>query len=160
MHLLDSNVFITAKRDYYPFDRVPEYWDWLLHHARQGNVKIPTQIYDELQGHDDELNLWLRDHRHALVLQGDDLDDRVAEVLMTYCNDLQEAELEGLGADPFLMAAGLQIGADIVSKEVSKPAAQRNNKKVPDICRALNIRCINDHSLIRELDFRTNWRAG
>ncbi|MBT3884724.1 MAG: DUF4411 family protein, partial [Rhodospirillaceae bacterium] len=33
MHLLDANVFISAQRDYYPLDRVPEYWEWLAHHA-------------------------------------------------------------------------------------------------------------------------------
>lgn len=160
MYLLDANVFIFAKRDYYPLDRVPEYWDWLLHHGEQGNLKIPLHIYDELQGHDDELQRWLKEHHDVMVLNGDDLDSRVGDVLACYCDDITEAELEKLGADPFLVAAGLHIGSDIVSKEGSKPSAQRANKKVPDICKTLGLRCINDHALIRELDFRTNWRAG
>jgi Domain of unknown function (DUF4411) len=159
MFLLDSNVFIFAKRDYYPFDRVPEFWDWLLHHADRGNVKIPPHIFDELQGHDDELSLWLREHREQLIYEADDLDTRVGDVLACYCDDPTEAELEKLGADPFLVAAGLHVGCDIVSKEASKPAAQRANKKVPDICKTMGLRCINDHALIRELDFRTNWRS-
>ena len=160
MFLLDSNVFIYAKRDYYPFDRVPEYWDWLLHHAEQSNLKVTPHIYDELQGHDDELSQWLRENNEVLILQADDMDVRVGEVLNCYCTDITEAELENLGADPFLIAAGLQLRGDIVSKEGSKPGAQRSNKKVPDICRTLGVRCINDYALIRELDFRTNWRAG
>jgi hypothetical protein len=159
MFFLDTNVLVTAKRDYYPFDRVPEYWDWMLHHAEQGNVKVPPQIFDELRGHDDDLNGWLRDNRDALLFEVDDLDSRVSEVLACYCEDITEAELEKLGADPCLIAAGLHIGCDIVSKEGTKPTAQRANKKVPDICRTMGIRCINDHALIRELDFSTNWRA-
>ena len=28
-YLLDSNVFIRAKNDYYDFDICPAFWDWL-----------------------------------------------------------------------------------------------------------------------------------
>ena len=45
--LLDANVLITAHRDYYPVTRVPEFWDWLLHHAEAGRVKMPLEILDE-----------------------------------------------------------------------------------------------------------------
>ena len=30
LYLLDSNVLIDANRDYYPIERVPEFWDWLV----------------------------------------------------------------------------------------------------------------------------------
>ena len=30
LYLLDANVFIDANRDYYPLDRFPEFWDWLV----------------------------------------------------------------------------------------------------------------------------------
>ena len=39
--LLDANVLIDANRDYYPIERIPEFWDWLAYQGRQGNVKIP-----------------------------------------------------------------------------------------------------------------------
>ena len=158
MYLLDANALIFAKRDYYPLDRVPEYWEWLLHQAEQGIIKLPLQIWDELQGHDDELRGWLRDNKGVLVLKNDDIDFHVPEVLCCYCNDPTESELEQIGADPFLIAAGLATGGTVVSKEASKPKAQRANRKVPDICHKVGVRCINDHALIRELDFRTNWR--
>ena len=64
--LLDANVLITAHRDYYPVTRVPEFWDWLQHHAEAGRVKIPLEILDEVKrgrcrkGMDDLLD-WLRE---------------------------------------------------------------------------------------------------
>lgn len=30
LHILDANILIDANRDYYPMDRVPEFWEWLL----------------------------------------------------------------------------------------------------------------------------------
>ena len=41
LYLLDANVLIDAQRDYYPFEMVPEFWDWLVHMARQGTIKVP-----------------------------------------------------------------------------------------------------------------------
>jgi len=31
LYVLDSGVLITANNLYYPVDRVPEFWAWLLH---------------------------------------------------------------------------------------------------------------------------------
>ena len=66
LYLLDANVLITAHRDYYPVRRVPEFWDWLQHHAAAGTVKVPSEILDEVKrgrrrkGMDDLLD-WLMD---------------------------------------------------------------------------------------------------
>ena len=39
-------------------------------------------------------------------------------------------------------------------REVSRPSAQRANRKVPDICKTFGIRCIDDYQLWRVLNFR------
>lgn len=49
LYLLDANVLIDANRDYYPLGRVDEFWEWLIHHGEQGNIKIPIEIYEELK---------------------------------------------------------------------------------------------------------------
>ena len=75
LYLLDANVLITAHRDYYSVNRVPEFWEWLAHHAEAGRVKIPAEILDEVKrgrrrkGMDDLLD-WLREDgvKAALVL--------------------------------------------------------------------------------------------
>lgn len=35
VYLVDSDVFITAKNLYYPFDICPGFWNSLLHHQQQ-----------------------------------------------------------------------------------------------------------------------------
>jgi hypothetical protein len=42
LFLLDANVLINANRDYYPIDRVPELWEWLVHvdHGSRKNPRI------------------------------------------------------------------------------------------------------------------------
>ena len=158
MYLLDANVFIYAQRDYYPPDRVPEYWAWLAHQAEAGEIKIPQPIWDELQPHDADLQAWMQVHQENLILNPDDSDALVPDVLAQYGDALTDEELEQIGADPFLIAAAMDHDAVVVSKEGSKPGAQRANRRVPDICRALGVACITDHRLIVDLDFSTSWR--
>ena len=61
VYLLDANVLIDAHRDYYPIDRVPEFWDWLVDCAVKQQTKIPLEMYEEvLQGRPDQLTRWLK----------------------------------------------------------------------------------------------------
>lgn len=160
MFLLDANVFIYAQRDYYPPDRVPEFWDWLAYQAEIGNIKVPLDIWDEIKPHDQVLQEWMKLHKENLILEPDDSSMRVAEVLEQYAPDLNEEELERIGKDPYLIAAALYYdGSIIVSKEGSSPSKIRANRKIPDICNDLGISCITDHKLIIELDFSTNWKS-
>ena len=48
LYLLDANVLIRAHGDYYPIDRVPPFWNWLIAEGEAGHVKIPFEIYDEI----------------------------------------------------------------------------------------------------------------
>ncbi len=47
---MDANTFIEAKELYYPFDIVPEYWDWLVYQGSLQNLKVPVEIYTEING--------------------------------------------------------------------------------------------------------------
>ena len=158
MFLLDANVFISAQRDYYPPNRVPEYWDWLAYQAETGSIKVPQPIWDEIKPHDEDLKAWISAHQDTFILYPDESDVLVPDVLARYGDDLTDGELEQIGADPFLVAAAIHHRAVVVSKEGSKPTKKRQNRRLPDICHALGIDCITDHRLIVELDFRTNWK--
>ena len=43
LYLLDADVPIDANRYYYPVDRVPQLWDWLLTLGQGGQVEIPAE---------------------------------------------------------------------------------------------------------------------
>lgn len=153
-YLLDANILITAQRDYYPIDRVPQFWDWIIHHAKGDRIKIPHPIWDEIIPHDSDLETWMKNHKGDLILDPDDSDELIPQTLNAYAHDLTEEEIEKIGQDPFLIAAAKYYDATVVSKEGSKPRAQRGNRKIPDICTDLCVKYITDYQLIRELDFR------
>ncbi len=159
LYLLDANVLIDANRDYYPLERVPEFWDWLIDRATSQQVKIPIEMYEEiLAGKDDGLTRWLRDNRDSVLFDENAEAALVARVTEEgYARDLSEVEIERVGRDPFLIAYAFRdpAGRTVVTTEASKPKKQRANRHIPDVCDALGLLHCDTYHLIRALDFTT-----
>ncbi|MER9104101.1 DUF4411 family protein [Mesorhizobium sp. M0848] len=163
MYLLDASVLITAKNSYYAFDRVPEFWEWLLYWAERGAIKMPVEIVEEIIGGSDDLAQWLGDKENKTVLCLDEEVDvgRVQEVLaMGYATDLTDSEVIKIGRDPFLIAYALFAPdmRSVVTTEVSKPNTQRANRRIPDVCDQMRVTWGNSFNLVRDLNFSTKWR--
>ena len=170
LYLLDANTLIDAKRDYYPIDRVPEFWGWLVFQGQQGNIKIPIEVYEEFSdtkdkdGKKDALAQWAEnpDVRGALLLQEDAEQDLVARITYGgYVANPTDDELVKIGRDPFLLSYALKDikGRCIVTTENSRPTRQGANRHVPDVCKDFGICCKNNFQMIRELNFSTNWNV-
>ena len=165
MYLLDANVLITANTQYYPVDRVPEYWDWLRHMAAAGHVKMPIEIYEEvLDGPKNEKDLvfaWLQEaETKNVILLPDAVDVGLVQMITVngYAPDLTDDQVDRIGRDPFLIAHGLATGRCIVTVETSEPRKQRHNRKVPDVCDEFAVKWCEPHKFNRDLDFSTAWK--
>ncbi len=170
LYLLDANILIHAKNQYYPIGRVPEFWAWLIHQGEQGNIKIPIEIYEEFKdtkpkdGEKDELANWAdqADVKTALLFDEEADIELVQQVTYGgYLPNPTDADIAKLGRDPFLISYGLvePDNRTIVTAEVSKPRLQAANRKVPDVCDTLGVKHINGFELIQVLDFSTGWRV-
>ena len=170
LYLIDANVLITANNLYYGIEAVPEYWEWLAHHSAQGNMKIPLECYEEiLDGSNDAerdlLYAWVREEQHkTAILFEEDVDTNLVQSVVTngYAADLTDVELEQIGRDPFLIAHALRHPGNrvVVTTERSRPSAQRQNRMIPDVCRAFGIECFDPFRMYKTLGFSTQWRHG
>ena len=159
LYLIDANVLIRAHEDYYPLDRVPQFWTWLEHEALVGNIKMPFEIHDEIAVSRGPLKEWAcrQDIRDSLILD-EEVNTELLELVLTdgYGDDLTDSDLEKIGRDPFLIAYALAMEeCVVVTKETPKPSAQRANRKIPDVCDTLNVPWMRDFDLYRELNFTT-----
>jgi hypothetical protein len=157
LYLLDANVLIRAHADYYPMDRIPGFWTWLLSMATAHVVKMPLEIYHEVAISADMLGTWLKrsDVKNTILLRETTNGSRVRRIIVEgYAPDLNDVELEEIGRDPFLIAAALG-GPDrvVVTREVSGPSKKRANRKLPDVCAQFSVPVINDFALYRALNF-------
>lgn len=173
LYLLDANTLIDAKRDYYPIERVPEFWEWLKHHGNAATLKIPIEVYEEFSdtadasGNKDALATWaeLPGTKESLLLDEEASMESVSKVIytgymedLTKMNPLTDDELDRMGRDPFLISYALADTANrcVVTTEVSKPGRKGAAKHVPDVCSKLGVRCINTFGLLSELNFSTD----
>jgi len=162
LFLLDANVLIDANRDYYPLDRVPEFWGWLVFQGLHGRVKIPIEIYEELKNGNDALAVWIKmeETKQALLFE-EEVDISLIQIVLDqgYASDLADDEVQRLGRDPFLVAYALKDPTlrNIVTTENSKPRKTRANKHIPDICNSFGISWSNTFEFIKRLGFSTDW---
>lgn len=158
LFLLDANVLIRAHEDYYPVDRIPQFWDWLSVEAANGHVKMPFEIYHEIIPPDGALRDWLLAEKiqEVLILE-EEVDRRLFNHVLAkaYAPDLNDTELEEIGRDPFLIAYAM---ADeqraVVTKEVKKPSKRRGRRKLPDACDDMGVPWMTDFEFYRVRDFR------
>ncbi len=158
LYLLDANILIRANGDYYPIERIPQFWDWLIECGRAGCVKIPREIADEVIAGNDTVADWLKETDAKTALR---LDERVDVTSLRhvvsngYAPDLDATEMQKIGKDPFLVAYALgKTDRTIVTKELSQPSKLRSNRKVPDVCNVCGVKWLNDFGFYREADFR------
>lgn len=157
LYLLDANVLIRAHEDYYPVDRIPPFWAWLLDQAQSNVIKMPRVIFDEVTPPPGPFATWLtqKDVREALISNENIPVSVIRHVIdIGYAPDLTDVEVDEIGKDPFLVASAMS-GTDrvVVTVEVSKPSKKRQNRKVPDVCRTSGIKSINPFELYRLLKF-------
>lgn len=170
LYLIDASMLITANNSYYPVDSVPEFWEWLLHQAHQGNVKMPLEIYEEIKegpadGEKDLLFAWIQspEVKAALILEEEVNPGFVARALTDgYAPDLTDDEIEVIGRDPFLVAYAMADPANrtVATSEVSAASKKRQNRKLPDVCKTMGAETCNPFELNRALGFSTAWKKG
>ena len=150
-YLLDTNIFIQAKNEYYGFDLCPGFWDWLERQNQLGQVFSIQPVQAELTVGKDKLSKWAKDQGDTFFLPFDQLAGAaMAEVSLWVQNgDFKDsAKRDFLDvADPLLVAYAKAHNHTVVSHEVFNPAARRK-VKIPAVCHALNVPYIRTFEML------------
>ena len=157
MYVLDTNVFIDAANAYYAFDLAPGYSDFLVqlfdsHHA----VSIKS-VYDELgeAGDGDPLKGWAKQYKQHFIAPDSRVVARYQQV-MKWAQDNYEAsavsEFQRV-ADSWIVAHALANGWVVVTHEKSAPRSKKRIK-IPDVCAALGVECLNPFTMLRSESMR------
>ena len=83
--VLDANVFITAKNDYYAFDLAPGFWDSLIQLAGNGRILSIDYVKEELERGKDPLAQWAKnDFSHAFISSDEEDVQEAYREIMTW----------------------------------------------------------------------------
>lgn len=149
--LLDTNVFVNAKRDYYGFDVCPGFWDWLDAANASGPVASVRAVYDELVDYGDQLSEWARARPgFFLPVSADDLPAVAA--VNRWANDAPHYDAAAKSefasaADSFLVAQALAGGHTVVTHEIVKDT--RKKIQIPNAAAELGVSCTLPWHMLR-----------
>lgn len=157
MYLLDANTLIEAKNRHYRMTVCPGYWDWLKRAHAQGEIASIVSVRNELQRGNDSLAVWAKDH---LALFWDESDDAtqaafatVAQYVASQAHIMKAGALNEFldGADPWLIAKAMAIGATVVTHEQFKPDV-RKKFLIPNVCQNFNVPYVDTFDLLTQLE--------
>jgi len=148
---IDANSLIDLWADRYPRDTFPSLWSNFEALAAGGSLITPEEVLTELSRKDDGLHDWVK-ARGSMVVPLDDAQQRHLRSVMADHGRLIDTRKNRSGGDPFVVALARAREATVVTEERATGTLER--PKIPDVCRALGIRCINLRELFRQL----NWR--
>lgn len=152
-YLLDANIFIQAKNDYYGFDLCPGFWDWLEQQNQVGQVFSIQPVQAELTVSKDDLSKWAKEKGDTFFLPFDQpAVAAMAEVSLWVQNgDFKDSAKRDFldAADPLLVAFAKAHNHTVVSHEVFVPG-ERKKVKIPAVCRALQVPCVRTFEMLRK----------
>lgn len=156
VYCLDANVLIKAWESYYSPNVCPTYWDVLDELGAQGHVFVPSWVAEEIHRTDDDLSKWLKKSRIKVRDVTEEVGIKVKEIFakdpkhQLLVDNTKQRSL----ADPWLIAHAMVENACVVSKEAKSTAANNKKVKIPDVCDAMDVRCIDDFKMIEELGIK------
>ncbi|MEK6700714.1 MAG: DUF4411 family protein [Planctomycetota bacterium] len=157
-YLLDTGVFIEAKRRFYGMDFVPGYWDWLMRASKAGTIRSIEKVADEIGAQQDELSAWAATLPNGFFLRPDiAFSTAFQQVSQWALNSGFQApaynEFFGV-ADSFLVAQALAGSHTVVTLEKPLTTPSKRKIKVPDACAGVGIKCMTPYELLRQSSVR------
>lgn len=150
-YLIDTSVFIHAKKLYYGFDFCPAFWDWIVEKNAAQVVFSIERVRDEIAAGTDDLSTWAAQRGASFFLAP---DARVMPALRALSDWAGAGKYDAAAintflavADSYLVAQASALGVAVVTNEVVKNS--RKTIQIPEACAALNVNCITPFEMLR-----------
>ena len=148
---LDTSALLNAWQRNYPPDLFPTLWDNLDRLISNRLVIASEEVLVELEKKDDEVHGWAKQRPTMFVPLDGQVQQLVRNILRDYPR-LIDNRTNRSGADPFVIALAVTERCTVLTGE--RPSGNLTRPKIPDVCAAMDVRCIGMVDLIRE----QNWR--
>ena len=152
-YILDSNVLIEAKNEYYRFSFCSGYWDWILGKNDSDTVFIIDKVKSELSRGNDELSEWIKSAPVKLTIKpSPKLTNSLALIAQWVSEKSYSPAAKSVflsSADYFIIAYAHSLGYAVVTRERPDPNSIRR-VKIPDVCLNMGVDYISPFQLLED----------
>lgn len=151
LYSFDTSAFIKGRRDLLPPEVFPTFWTNVEQMIMAGSIRAIDEVRRELSKRDDTTKAWAMSQDSLFVDLEEDIQAATMGVLAAH------PKLTGTGggrneADPFVIGLaqarhGVVVTEETLSNNINKP-------RIPDVCGALGVRCINLVQFARDQDWK------
>lgn len=151
--ILDTNVFIEAWNKYYSPSVCQDYWQVIETLAQKGVVRIPEQVYDELEDKDDDLFNWIKARPVLIETVTEGVQQKMSTLLADNVakNIVNNNRRRNL-ADPWVIAHAMENGHTVVTKEIL--TGRDHDPRIPDVCAKFNVPYLDDFQFIQQVGMK------
>src|SRR5262245_60517800 len=143
---IDTSSLIDGWHDHYPIKIFPGLWAKLGSLIERGVLVATEEVRTELERKSDDLLAWAE--RQKLFLPLDDAIQAEVRIILRDHPKLIDTRKGRSGCDPFVIALAKMKKWTVISQEQLTGNAKR--PKIPDVCKAYDIRCIRLLELFEE----------
>lgn len=148
-YVFDTNIFIILQRRQ-PIDIYPSLWNKIGELMADGTIISSQEVYDEIAVGGDDLEKWAKVRKECFLPSEVPIQETVREILQNH-RGLVEGGSKKNSADPFVIALARNNRCKVVTEEVR--THNSNAPKIPDVCEAYDIECIDFVGFSREVKF-------
>jgi hypothetical protein len=149
IYCIDTSAFIAAWYERYKPNRFPKLWEQLDELVRTGRLVSSTLVLRECsKQRSAELHGWLKPRESMFIVPDETVQGQVDHIVNTYTG-LVAAGKEKFQADPFVIAQAKVGNCTVVSEETGIGSLA----KIPGVCNAMQVPCINLMQLIDAEDW-------
>lgn len=131
-----------------PRDVYPSVWNKIDELMASGTIISSREVYDELTRSDDSLSEWAKSRKEYFLPSEISIQEKVRKILSEH-RGLVEGGKKQNNADPFVIALAQEQHCALVTEEVRSNSL--NAPKIPNICDAYGVTCINFVGFTREM---------
>jgi hypothetical protein len=148
---IDTSSLLDAWIRFYTLDIFPRWWVLFEESVRAGLVRASQAVLLDLGKKDDSIYAWMKARPHFFIPIDRDIQIEVTSIQAKY-DRLVDTRKGRSASDPFVIALAKLNNAHVITAE--KPTGKIDKPNIPDVCQAMNIRCMNLLDFMRELKWR------
>lgn len=152
-YCIDTSALLDAWVRWYPPDLFPSLWQHVEKLTDEDEELCSCEdVFEELsQKAGDDIHAWAAARQNIFIPLDDAIQAKATAILDQYPRLVDTRKGKSL-ADPFVIATAVEHNLIVVTGE--KPTRSIEKPKIPDVCVALRVECIDFVELIR----REKWR--